>query len=163
MGSNKLVDQLAEQIREEDQNILNILKELSQKQLLMDTLNKVKQFHEIFRHPIKNTIDITDEKVNELRVKLLREELDELEEGLENRDPVRVLDALSDLQYVLDGAYLSFGMQNLKIPAFNEVHDSNMTKLEDGKPLIREDGKILKGKDYRPPNLVQFVKENSDE
>ena len=91
------------------------------------------------------------------------EELDELKEALEQGDVVETLDALTDLQYVLDGAYLSFGLQDQKMAAFTEVHRSNMSKLgEDGKPIRREsDGKVLKGPDYFKPDLVQFIKQTN--
>ena len=90
---------------------------------------------------------------------LLSNNVGELKEALEAGDIVEVLDALTDIQYVLDGAYLSFGMQGLKTPAFEEVQRSNMSKLgADGKPIVRpEDGKILKGPDYSEPDLKQFL------
>jgi predicted HAD superfamily Cof-like phosphohydrolase len=84
--------------------------------------------------------------------------LDELTEALKAKDPVGALDALTDLQYVLDGTYLSLGLASLKGKAFDEVHRSNMSKLgADGKPIYREDGKVLKGPDYSPPDLGQFI------
>jgi predicted HAD superfamily Cof-like phosphohydrolase len=124
------------------------------------TLEQVQEFHETYGLPVKPSPDISDEKTNALRINLLAEELDELKEALEAGDMVEVLDALTDLQYVLDGTYLSFGMQSLKTPAFEEVQRSNMSKLgADGKPIVRpEDGKILKGPDYFKPDLAQFIK-----
>ena len=123
------------------------------------TLEQVQIFHETYGLPVKNAPDISDEKTNKLRVNLLAEEVEELQEALEAGDMVEVLDALTDIQYVLDGAYLSFGLQDLKTPAFEEVQRSNMSKLgEDGKPIVREeDGKILKGPDYFKPDLAQFI------
>jgi predicted HAD superfamily Cof-like phosphohydrolase len=123
------------------------------------TLEQVKIFHETYELPVKAAPDISDEKTNALRINLLAEELDELKEALDAGDMVEVLDALTDLQYVLDGAYLSFGMQDLKTLAFDEVQRSNMSKLgADGKPVVRpEDGKILKGPDYFKPDLAQFI------
>ena len=124
------------------------------------TLDKVQEFHDTYGLPVKNEIDISDQRVNDLRINLLAEELYELKEALANGDKVETLDALIDLQYVLDGAFLSFGMQDLKEHAFNEVHRSNMSKLgEDGKPVVREsDGKILKGPNYFKPDMAQFIK-----
>lgn len=124
------------------------------------TLDQVRQFHETYGLPVKNTPDISDKKTNALRINLLSEELDELKEALKNADIVETLDALVDLQYVLDGTFLSFGLHNHKQKAFDEVHASNMSKLgEDGKPIRREsDGKILKGPNYFAPDLVQFIK-----
>jgi hypothetical protein len=90
---------------------------------------------------------------------LLEEELRELGEALEERDPVAVLDALTDLQYVLDGAYLALGFHAYKGDALLEVHRSNMSKLgENGRPIYREDGKILKGPNYSPPDLAAVLK-----
>ncbi len=124
------------------------------------TLEQVKEFHETYGLPVKAEPDISDPKTNALRINLLAEELDELKEGLEKGDIVEVLDALTDLQYVLDGAYLSFGLHDVKDAAFNEVQRSNMSKLgADGKPIRREtDGKILKGPNFFEPDLSQFVK-----
>lgn len=124
------------------------------------TLEMVQIFHETYGLPVKDAPDISDEKTNALRINLLAEELDELREALEAGDMVEVLDALTDIQYVLDGAYLSFGLHDVKMAAFEEVQRSNMSKLgEDGKPVVRpEDGKILKGPNYFKPDIAQFVK-----
>lgn len=124
------------------------------------TLEMVQEFHETYGLPVLSSPNISDEKTNALRINLLAEELEELTEALQAGDVVEVLDALTDLQYVLDGAYLSFGLQDKKMPAFTEVHRSNMSKLgEDGKPIRREsDGKVLKGPNYFKPDLVQFIK-----
>lgn len=124
------------------------------------TLEMVQVFHETYGLPVKDAPDLSDEKTNALRINLLQEELDELKEALANGDVVEALDALTDLQYVLDGAYLSLGLHGLKMEAFNEVQRSNMSKLdENGKPIVRpEDGKILKGPNYFKPDLAQFVK-----
>jgi predicted HAD superfamily Cof-like phosphohydrolase len=123
------------------------------------TLDGVKQFHETYGLPVKDAPDLTDRRTNDLRISLLQEELDELKEALADGNEKEVLDALTDLQYVLDGAYLSLGYHLLKEPAFNEVQRSNMSKLgKDGKPVIRpEDGKILKGPDYSPPDLAAVL------
>lgn len=114
----------------------------------------VRNFHQKFGHPISSKPNISDKALNDLRVSLLREELDELSEALNKGDTVGVLDALTDLQYVLDGAYLAFGLHNLKSAATAEVHRSNMSKLgADGRPIMREDRKVLKGPNYTPPDL----------
>ncbi|MGH1403182.1 MAG: hypothetical protein ACRBDL_02970 [Alphaproteobacteria bacterium] len=126
------------------------------------TLKQVQEFHETYGLPVEADPTISDKKTNELRINLLAEELDELKEALEQGDMVETLDALIDLQYVLDGAFLSFGMQTLKQEAFDEVHRSNMSKLgEDGKPIRREsDGKVLKGPNYFKPDMAQFIEGN---
>ena len=124
------------------------------------TIEQVQEFHETYGLPVKNSPDLTDPQTNELRINLLAEELDELKVALAEDDKVEVLDALIDLQYVLDGAFLSLGFADVKEAAFNEVHRSNMSKLgADGKPIRREgDGKVMKGPNYFKPDMVQFVK-----
>lgn len=126
---------------------------------MVDTLACVKEFHETYGLPVKDQPDISCEQTKSLRINLLQEELNELKEALAQNDIVEVLDALTDLQYVLDGAYLSFGLHGIKNMAFDEVQRSNMSKLgADGKPIRREsDGKILKGPDYFAPDLSQFI------
>lgn len=128
------------------------------------TIDQVQEFHETYGLSVLKTPDISDEKTNALRINLLAEELDELKEALEQGDLIETLDALIDLQYVLDGAFLSFGLQHVKETAFNEVHRSNMSKLgEDGKPIRREsDGKVLKGPDYFKPDMEQFIQNKKD-
>lgn len=125
------------------------------------TLQQVQEFHETYGLPVRDAPDLSCAQTNELRINLIAEELDELKEAIADNDPVEVLDALIDLQYVLDGAFLSFGLHDVKDAAFNEVHRSNMSKLgEDGKPIRREgDGKVLKGPNYFKPDMTQFVKE----
>ena len=124
------------------------------------TLDQVREFHETYGLPVKSSPDITDAKTNELRINLLAEELDELKEALAQNDIVETLDALIDLQYVLDGAFLSFGLHDVKDIAFAEVQRSNMSKLgPDGKPIRREsDGKVMKGPNFFEPDLSQFIK-----
>lgn len=125
------------------------------------TIDMVEEFHETYGLPVCDAPDLSCEQTKQLRINLLQEELNELKEALENNDPLETLDALIDLQYVLDGAFLSFGLQDVKMAAFEEVHRSNMSKLgEDGKPIRRpEDGKVMKGPNYFRPDLAQFIKE----
>ena len=137
----------------------------------MTTLEQVKELHEKFNCPVaektawhpKTTVGYDTIK---LRLNLLQEELDELETSLYNFSEegdtqacdVEVLDALCDLQVVLDGAFLALGFWRVKDEAMAEVHRSNMSKLgADGKPVLREDGKFLKGPNYSPPNLKPIV------
>lgn len=128
------------------------------------TLEQVREFHETYGLPVREKADLSCARTNALRINLLSEELEELQEAIEMGDIVEVLDALVDLQYVLDGAFLSFGLHDVKDVAFAEVHSSNMSKLgEDGKPIRREgDGKILKGPNYFQPDLKKFVKEKNE-
>lgn len=128
------------------------------------TLEQVQEFHETYGLPVHGAPDLSCEQTKQLRINLLQEELDELKQALSNDDPQETLDALIDLQYVLDGAFLSFGLHAIKDLAFDEVHRSNMSKLgEDGKPIRRpEDGKILKGPNYFAPDLGKFIKTRKD-
>lgn len=126
------------------------------------TLDMVQEFHDTYGLPVHAEPNLSCEQTKQLRINLLQEELNELKEALENNDPLETLDALIDLQYVLDGAFLSFGLQAVKQVAFDEVHRSNMSKLgEDGKPIRRpEDGKVMKGPNYFKPDLAQFIKDS---
>lgn len=123
------------------------------------TIEQVVEFHETYDLPVQAEQDISCEQTKALRINLLAEELDELKEALANNDTLETLDALIDLQYVLDGAFISFGLHHVKDAAFEEVHRSNMSKLgEDGKPIRRpEDGKVMKGPNYFKPDLAQFI------
>jgi predicted HAD superfamily Cof-like phosphohydrolase len=124
------------------------------------TLEQVQEFHETYGLPVHDAPNLACEKTKQLRINLLQEELDELKEALANDDAIETLDALIDLQYVLDGAFLSFGMGGVKEAAFDEVHRSNMSKLgADGKPIRRpEDGKVMKGPNYFAPDMTKFIK-----
>lgn len=124
------------------------------------TIEQVQEFHETYGLPVHGEPNLSCEQTKQLRINLLQEELNELKEALANNDAQETLDALIDLQYVLDGAFLSFGLQAVKELAFDEVHRSNMSKLgEDGKPIRRpEDGKVMKGPNYFKPDLGQFIK-----
>jgi predicted HAD superfamily Cof-like phosphohydrolase len=120
----------------------------------LNTLALVKEFHRKF----VEEAGVPIEKVRAVRPVLLAEELNELCAAIAANDRVEILDALTDLQYVLDGTYIAFGLDGVKDVAFVEVHASNMSKVgEDGRPIIRADGKILKGPNFEPPRLAQFV------
>lgn len=92
-----------------------------------------------------------------LRYDLMKEENEEFLEACDKYDIVEMADALGDQLYILMGTILSCGMQHIIEDAFKEIHESNMSKLEDGKVLYRNDGKVLKGKDYFPPNIKKFL------
>lgn len=120
----------------------------------MNYIEKVKEFHLKFGHPVSENIGIPIKEIGELRIALLQEELNELAEAIKENDIVAAADALADLQYVLSGAILCFGLQDKFDQIFQEVQNSNMSKLgEDGNPIYREDGKILKGPNYFKPNI----------
>ena len=118
---------------------------------------KVKEFMEAFGQEVRESVGFPSEKVVKLRLELITEELGELTDAVENEDLVEVTDALCDLLYVVYGTAHSFGIPIAA--AFNRVHESNMSKLgEDGKPIYREDGKVMKGPGYSPPNLEGLIK-----
>lgn len=118
---------------------------------------RVMDFMNNFGQEVKYNPEFPDEKVQKLRISLIEEESEELKEAIENKDVVGVADALTDILYVTYGAGAAFGIDLDK--CFEEVHNSNMSKLDrDGRPIYREDGKILKGPDYFEPNLEKIVK-----
>jgi len=121
---------------------------------------KVIQFMNTFGQEVKRRPAWPDVTTKHLRVDLIEEELNELKEAIADDDLVAVADALTDILYVTYGAGAAFGI-NLDT-CFHEVHSSNMSKLgEDGKPVYREDGKVMKGPDYREPDLKTIV-ENAE-
>jgi predicted HAD superfamily Cof-like phosphohydrolase len=93
-----------------------------------------------------------------LRQRLLQEEVLELHEAWSNKDIVEVADAITDCLYILFGTAIEFGLQDKLEALFSEVHGSNMSKLDfDGKPIYREDGKVMKGPNYYRPNLKNII------
>ena len=131
-----------------------------QRQLFPTTLEMVEEFITLFNRPndVRDVPYIDDIKNNSLCYDLIEEELHELGEALRIADPVAILDALTDIQYTLDFAYVRLGFYNVKDAAFKEVHLSNMSKLgADGKPVLNDKGKVQKGPNYFKPNLLQFV------
>ena len=123
----------------------------------MSNFDSVKKFMLTFGQDVKNKASFPDEKIQNLRVSLIDEELNELKQAVKNRDLKEVADALTDILYVTYGAGHAFGI-NLD-HCFNEVQQSNMSKLgEDGKPIYNEHGKVLKGPNYFKPDLSKFVK-----
>ena len=124
---------------------------------MVSNFTRVVDFMNNFGQEVKYNPEFPDEKVQKLRISLIEEELEELKEAIENKDVVGVADALTDILYVTYGAGAAFGIDLDK--CFEEVHNSNMSKLDrDGRPIYREDGKILKGPDYFEPNLEKIVK-----
>ena len=123
----------------------------------MTNFDKVGVFMKTFGQEVKNKPSLSDNKINELRVSLIQEELDELKEAMNNKDLLEVADALTDLLYVTYGAGHAFGIDLDK--CFNEVQNSNMSKLgKDGKPIYNEIGKVMKGPNYFKPDLSKFIK-----
>ena len=123
----------------------------------MSNFSSVKKFMETFGQEVKNKAEFPSEKIQDLRISLIEEELSELKEAIENKDIKEVADALTDILYVTYGAGHAFGIDLDK--CFDEVQRSNMSKLdENGKPIFNEQGKVLKGPNYFKPNLEKFIK-----
>ncbi len=122
----------------------------------MSNFNKVGIFMKTFGQEVKDKPSFSTEKINKLRVDLIKEELEELTEAMKNNDLLEVADALTDILYVTYGAGHAFGIDLDK--CFNEVQNSNMSKLdENGKPIYNESGKVMKGPNYFKPDLSKFV------
>jgi predicted HAD superfamily Cof-like phosphohydrolase len=149
------------------------------------SIELVREFHETFDHPVSEKMIIPDQKTVDFRINFMKEELDELEEAVAQNDVVGIMDALGDIQYVLDGFFLNCGLHVVKDQILEEIHRSNMTKAckspddalktmdhlynqgietyseQKGEHYIikrSSDGKIMKALDYSPVNLKQFLK-----
>ena len=110
----------------------------------MTNFQKVKNFMMAFGQEVKSEPSFSNEKINELRYNLIKEELDELKIAMDNKDLLEVADALTDILYVTYGAGVAFGLD--LDACFNEVHNSNMSKMDiNGKPIYNENGKVMKG------------------
>ena len=123
-------------------------------------LNAVKLFHETYGLGVSEEMkaDLVTLK-NELRFNLMKEENEEYLEAVQNNDIVEVADALGDMLYILCGTILEHGLQHKIEEVFDEIQRSNMSKLgEDGKPIYREDGKVMKGPNYFKPNFEEILK-----
>mgnify|MGYP003632350353 FL=1 len=122
----------------------------------ISNFEKVGDFMEAFGQEVLVEPIFPDFNLAALRLDLIEEEVQELRDGLGKGSLLEVADALTDILYVVYGAGHSFGID--LDDCFNEVHRSNMTKLgEDGRPMYRDDGKVMKGPNYETPNLEQFL------
>jgi predicted HAD superfamily Cof-like phosphohydrolase len=122
----------------------------------MSNFDKVGTFMKTFGQEVKTKPSLSSDKINNLRIDLIKEELQELTEAMQKKDLLEVADALTDILYVTYGAGHAFGI-NLDA-CFNEVQNSNMSKLgKDGKPIYNESGKVMKGPNYFKPDLSKFV------
>lgn len=123
-------------------------------------LNAVKLFHETYGLGVSTEMKADLGKLkNELRFNLMKEENEEYLEAVENNDIVEIADALGDMLYILCGTILEHGLQHKIEDVFDEIQRSNMSKLgEDGKPIYREDGKVMKGPNYFKPNFEKILK-----
>jgi predicted HAD superfamily Cof-like phosphohydrolase len=122
----------------------------------ISNFEKVGDFMEAFGQEVLYIPTMPDFNLSALRLDLIEEEVQELRDGLANKSMLEIADALTDILYVVYGAGHAFGID--LDDCFHEVHSSNMTKLgADGRPLYREDGKVMKGPNYREPDLTKFV------
>ena len=122
----------------------------------MSNFNKVKTFMNTYGQEVKEKATFPENKIVQLRIDLIEEELNELKEAVKNNDIVEVADALTDILYVTYGAGHSFGVDLDK--CFDEVQRSNMSKLGvDGKPIYNDSGKVMKGPDYFAPDLKKII------
>ena len=121
-------------------------------------LERVQQFHKTFLVDRADTPRIPSKEICKLRIDLIQEELDELKEAFKNNNLVEVADALGDLTVVLDGTYDVCGLSGHKEAISEEIFNSNMSKAdENGQPIFREDGKVLKGPNFFRPNLARVL------
>lgn len=123
-------------------------------------LEAVALFHKTYGLGVSNELiaDLGEQK-NQLRFELMREENEEYLEAVQNNDMVEIADALGDMLYILCGTILEHGLQHKIEEVFDEIQRSNMSKLgEDGKPIYREDGKVMKGPNYFKPNFEPILK-----
>ena len=122
----------------------------------MTNFEKVKLFMNTYGQEVKDKAEFSDVKTNKLRIDLIKEELEELTQAMNDKNLLEVADALTDILYVTYGAGHAFGIDLDK--CFDEVQNSNMSKLgEDGKPIYNEFGKVMKGPNYFKPDLLKFI------
>ena len=127
---------------------------------MKNKITAVTKFHTAFKLNMNNSpIAHIGEDRNLLRYKLMREENEEYLEAVKNNDLIEVADALGDMLYILCGTILTHGMQHKITEVFEEIQRSNMSKLgQDGSPIYREDGKVMKGPNYFKPNIEAILK-----
>ena len=123
----------------------------------MTNFSDVKKFMETFGQEVKTKAGFPSDKILKLRYDLIKEELDEFEQAIKEKNLKEIADSLTDILYVTYGAGHAFGIDLDK--CFDEVQRSNMSKLgEDRKPIYNEHGKVMKGPNYFEPNLEKFIK-----
>ena len=122
----------------------------------MTNFEKVKIFMKTFGQEVKEKSSFSSNQINQLRVNLIKEELEELKIAIDSKNLIEVADALTDILYVTYGAGFAYGIDLDK--CFKEVQRANMSKLgKNGKPIYNEKGKVMKGPNYSKPNLKQFI------
>jgi predicted HAD superfamily Cof-like phosphohydrolase len=129
------------------------------KKILIEKINSVKEFHEVFKIGSRETPEGTiKEEEYTLRHRLMQEENDEYLEACKRGDLVEIADALGDKMYILFGSILKHGLQHKIEEIFDEIHHSNMSKLDDnGQPIFRDDGKIMKSNKYFKPDIKKVL------
>ena len=126
---------------------------------MQNQLKSVKKFHQAFGVKISNkpTLELSKD-ILKLRHSLMEEENNEYLKAVEEKNLIEVADALGDMLYILCGTILTHGFQNLIEDIFDEIQSSNMSKLgDDGKPIYRNDGKVLEGPNYKKPNIKKII------
>ncbi len=131
---------------------------------LLEKINKVKEFHKTFKLEFhESPIAKIDPAIVDLRHRLMQEENDEYLDACRNNDLTQIADALGDKMYILFGSIIAHGLQYKIEEVFDEIHRSNMSKLDDnGNPIYREDGKILKSNNYFLPDIKKFLQEEEN-
>lgn len=116
----------------------------------------VRLFHQTYKCHIASQVGFPDQKIRDVRINILKEEWEEYLQAEADNDIVEVADALGDMLYIIWGTAISYGLPLETV--FDEIQRSNMSKLgEDGKPIYREDGKVMKGKNYSPPDIKSIL------
>lgn len=126
---------------------------------MKDQLDCVRRFHEVFQCHLERTpVAELPSDISEWRIRMLLEELEEYRAAVRDNDIVEIADALTDMLYVLLGTFITHGLQDIAEELFDEVHRSNMSKLdEQGKPIFRNDGKVLKSNRFSGPDLRSII------
>ena len=127
----------------------------------INMIGLVKQFRKAFKLGISEKPTLIPKAKYDLHYLLLKEEIEEYMDACEAGDKVEVLDALVDIAYIMFGAVLEHGMEEVFEDAFQEIHASNMSKLEKGMPIYNAIGKVMKGRDYFRPELGQYINNNN--
>ena len=126
---------------------------------MKDQLDSVRRFHEVFQAYMEHTPTAkVPAEISQGRIQMFLEELEEYRSAVHNHDIVEIADALTDMLYVLLGTFIAHGLQDIAEELFAEVHRSNMSKLdEQGKPIFRQDGKVLKSDQFSDPDLRSII------
>lgn len=131
---------------------------MNKEQYLIHKIQSVETFHNVFKIGNADKVTLLEEKDYSLRYNLLKEETDEYLEACKNGDIIEIADALGDQLYILFGTILKHGLQHKIEEIFDEIHQSNMSKLDkEGNPIYREDGKILKSELYFKPDIKKVL------